>query len=162
MAQVCLDGRQDLVYWRGLRRQRVQRGLQMPAHVGDPGIHHLFDEILTRREVVVDRRCLKLRVFGDIGQPGTGIALYAENVGSGVEDATTGTCRLGERVRGCGVLPHHRFFSHDLIICETTTTAGAVGPCVPYDIASLRRERWLSSLLWALLRSSAMSTSMSS
>src|ERR1700730_19015719 len=101
----------------------------MPSHVSNPGIHPLFDEILTRWKVVVDRRCLKLRVLGDIGQPGTGIPLQAENVGSGVEDATTGTCRLGEPIGGCGVLPHHRFFSHDLIICETTTTAGAVGAC---------------------------------
>ena len=95
-AGVPRQARQDLVYGRGLRRQRVcSAACKCLSHVGDPGIHHLFDEILTRREVVVDRRRLKLRVFGDIGQASTGIALYAQNVRSRVEDTATGARRLG-------------------------------------------------------------------
>jgi hypothetical protein len=51
---------------------------------------HLFDELFTGREVVVDRRCLNFGVFGDIREPRPGKSLGAQDMRRRVEDAGTG------------------------------------------------------------------------
>src|SRR5258705_7145801 len=111
VSQVGFDGRQKSIQRRRLRRQRVEDVGYVHVHLGDPGPHHLFDEIFAGWKVVVDRRSLKVGFGGNVRQSQTAVALHAEYVSCRVEDAAPGQRRLrvalalglaAGRARRCG------------------------------------------------------------
>src|SRR5215212_3576730 len=58
----------------------------MSAHVGDARVHHLFDEVVAGREVIVDCWGLDLGLFCYVGKPRARIPFDAEDVSRGIED----------------------------------------------------------------------------
>ena len=103
MPKVGLGCDKDLVESRCVGRQCLQRCLEVFAHVGESAGHHLFDQVITGGEVVVDGRGLNVCPLGDVGQPGPGVALSAQHVCRGVQDSTAraGILRI---VLGCSAI----------------------------------------------------------
>src|SRR5437660_4225058 len=57
----------------------------MFPHVGEAACHHLFDELIARREIVVDRGCSDVRAHSDVRQSCAGISLATQHIRGGVE-----------------------------------------------------------------------------
>ena len=108
--QVRLDRRVDAVQRVRVRRQGGQDPGHVLAYVRDARPHDLLDQVVTRREVVIDGRCLDLRLVGDVAQPRARVPFPAEHVRGGIEDPFP-----GPRGLGTGVLRrrHLRFSRHE-------------------------------------------------
>src|ERR1700694_548213 len=88
----------------------------MFAHIGDAAEHHLFDEIVSGSEVVVDGGRLNLGVLGDVRESRSRIPFDAQDVRGGVEDARPGACGFRVRFFGSRTVRRTRFSSHRSMI----------------------------------------------